>query len=89
MQKPSKELMQALHATWQAIGPDLMQCAEGAGCELDNEEVVEACFDADSIVMYGEALGQVAQDEFRAMVRETSYSEALQHVIKHLPFPLV
>lgn len=89
MQKPSKELMQALNATWQAIGPDLMQCAEETGSELDNEEVVEACFDADRIVVYGGELGKASQDEFRAMIRETSYREALKHVIKHMPCPFV
>jgi hypothetical protein len=89
MQKPSKELMYALNATWQAIGPDLMQCAEETGGELDNEEVVEACFDADRIVVYGGDHGKSSQDEFRTMIRETSYREALQHVIKHMPCPFV
>lgn len=85
----SKEFVQAVHNTWQAIGSDLLQCYEETGGEPDNEEAVEGCIDADRIVMYGGPKGKAAQDEFRAKVREIGYSPAIKLACKSLPCPLV
>lgn len=85
----SKDLMQAVNATWQAIGSDLLQACSECGEEPDNEGAVEACFDADRIVMYGGEKGKAAQDEFRARIAEIGYTKALKEVCKQLPFPLM
>lgn len=85
----SKMFVQAIHNTWQAIGPDLMQCAEETGSELDNDEVVESCIDADRIVVYGGEDGKAAQAEFRARSAQVGYGAALREAIKSLPYPLV
>lgn len=85
----SKSLIQAVHNTWQAIGPDILQSYEATGEDPDNESVVESCFDADSIVTYGGELGKAAQDEFRARIGEIGYRPALLEVVKQLPCPLV
>lgn len=89
MHKFSKTFVDAVHATWQAIGSDLLQCAEETGSELDNDEVVESCIDADRIVVYGGEAGQAAQDEFRARSAQVGYAVALREAIKSLPYPLV
>jgi len=85
----SKMFVQAIHDTWEAIGPDLMQCAEETGSELDNDEAVESCIDADRIVVYGGEDGQAAQAEFRARSAQVGYGVALREAIKSLPYPLV
>ena len=85
----SKQFVQAVHNTWQAIGSDILQCSEECGDEVDNESAVEACIDADRIVVYGGLAGQEAQDEFRARVREIGYGPALQGAVKSLPYALV
>ena len=82
----SKATIQAIHNTWQAIGSDLL-----SGCdeEPDNEGAVEACMDADRIVMYGGNGGQTAQDEFRARIKVLGYGKALTELAKALPYPLM
>jgi hypothetical protein len=89
MHKFSKPFVQAIHNTWQAIGPDILQCYEETGGEADNEEVVESCIDADRIVMYGGEGGKAAQDEFRARSAVVGYGVALREAVKSLPYPLV
>jgi hypothetical protein len=86
MKKFSKDLVDAVHATWQAIGSDLL-----SGCdeEPDNEGAVEACIDADRIVTYGGEKGKAAQDEFRARMHEIGYSKALTELARSLPCPLM
>lgn len=85
----SKMFVEAIHETWQAIGPDLLQCYEATGEEPDNEAVVEGCIDADHIVVYGGEMGKAAQDEFRAKSAEIGYAKALKLAVKSLPYPLV
>jgi hypothetical protein len=85
----SKMFVEAIHATWQAIGSDLLQSYEATGGEPDNEEVVQSCIDADHIVVYGGENGKAAQDEFRARMAVVGYAEALKEAIKSLPYPLV
>lgn len=89
MQKFSKDFVQALHNTWQAIGSDLLQSYEVTGEEPDNEAVVEGCIDADHIVTYGGEKGRAAQDEFRARMHVIGYGPALKEAVKSLPYPLV
>jgi len=89
MHKFSPLFVQAVHNTWQAIGPDIMQCYEETGGEPDNEEVVESCIDADRIVVYGGEDGKAAQDEFRARSSVVGYAVALREAVKSLPYPLV
>ena len=88
MHKFSALFVQAIHDTWQAIGSDLLQSYEATGEEPDNEEVVEGCIDADSIVIYGGENGKAAQDEFRARSKEVGYAIALREAVKSLPYPL-
>lgn len=85
----SKAFVQAVHNTWQAIGPDIMQCYEETGGEADNEEVVESCIDADRIVTFGGEGGQAAQTEFRARSAQVGYAQALREAVKSFPCPLV
>ena len=85
----SKEFVQAVHHTWQAVGSDLLQCCEACDEEPDNEAMVEGCIDADRIVVYGGPHGQAAQDEFRVRSREVGYGQALKEAVKSLPCPLV
>lgn len=89
MQKFSKDFVQAIHSTWQAIGSDVLQCYEETGEEPDNEACVEGCIDADHIVTYGGEKGKAAQDEFRARMHVIGYNAALKEAIKSLPYPLV
>jgi hypothetical protein len=85
----SKDFVQAIHTTWQAIGSDLLQSYEACGEEPENEAVVEGCIDADHIVVYGGEGGKAAQDEFRARSAVVGYAKALQEAVKSLPYPLV
>lgn len=87
--KFSKDFVQAIHNTWQAIGSDLMQCSEEVGDELDNECAVEGCIDADRIVVYGGEKGKEAQAEFRARIAVVGYGKALKEAAASLPCPLV
>lgn len=87
--KFSKEFVQAVNSTWQAIGSDLLQSYEECGEEPDNEEVVQACIDADRIVTYGGERGKAAQEEFRARMHEIGYGPALKEAVASLPYPLV
>jgi hypothetical protein len=41
------ELRRIVQYVWNSIGYDLMQTVEEAGEEPDNEQVIEACLDAD------------------------------------------
>jgi len=85
----SKEFVQAVHSSWQAIGPDFLEACEACGEELTNEAAVEGCIDADRIVMYGGKNGQAAQDEFRALATRIGYPGALREATKSLRYPLV
>jgi len=88
MKKFSKDFIQAIHDTWQAIGSDLMEACACCGEELDNESAVEGCIDADRIVTYGGEKGKAAQDEFRARMHEIGYRPALLEAMHSLPYPL-
>ena len=88
MAKFSKDFVQAIHSTWQAIGSDMMEAVECSGEEIDNESAVEGCIDADHIVTYGGEKGKAAQDEFRARMHEIGYRPALLEACKSLPYPL-
>ena len=44
-------LAPAVVACWQQIGHDVLQCAAECGDEVDNEEAVEACLDADRLLL--------------------------------------
>jgi hypothetical protein len=88
MAKFSKEFVQAIHNTWQAIGSDLLEAVECSGEELDNESAVEGCIDADRIVTYGGDKGKAAQEEFRARMHEIGYRRALLEACRSLPYPL-
>lgn len=46
-----KIVTSAIHNTWQAIGSDVLACAEGE--PIDNESAIECCIDAERIQMYG------------------------------------
>ena len=85
----SKEFVQAVIHTWQAIGSDMLQACGECEEDADNEAMVEGCIDADRIVVYGGPHGQAAQDEFRARSREVGYGQALKEAVKSLPYPLV
>lgn len=85
----SKELKQAVNRTWQAIGSDIVACAEECGEEVDNESAVECCIDADRIVVYGGEGAAEAQREFRARVAVVGYSVALRELARSLPCPLM
>lgn len=85
----SKELIRAVHSTWQAIGSDLLQACAECGEEPDNEGAVEACMDADRIVAYGGPEGVAAQEEFRARMHQVGYSTALSELARQLPCPLM
>ncbi len=87
--KFSKDFVQAIHNTWQAIGSDLLQGYEETGEEPDNEAVVEGCIDADRIVVYGGEKGKEAQAEFRARIAVVGYGPALKEAVASLPCPLV
>ena len=85
----SKEFARAINNTWQAIGSDILQCAEECGDDVDNEQAVESCIDADHIVTYGGENGKAAQAEFRARSAVVGYHAALREAMKSLPCPLV
>jgi hypothetical protein len=85
----SKDLIQAVHNTWQAIGSDLLQACAECGEEPDNEGAVESCLDADRIVTYGGDKGAEAQVEFRARMAVVGYSKALSELARQLPCPLM
>ena len=90
MFKFSKTFVNAVHDTWQSIGPDLLASYECTGEEPDNEEVVQGCLDADHVVMYGgDPEGKQAQDEFRSRIAEVGYAQALREAVQSLPYPLV
>lgn len=89
MAKFSKEFVAAVHATWQAIGSDLVAACEECGEEVDNYCAVEACIDADRIVMYGGANGKAAQEEFRSRVDVVGYDPAMREAMASLPCPLM
>lgn len=85
----SNTLIHALHATWQAIGSDLLQACAESGEEPDNEGAVEACLDADRITVYGGEHGLAAQTEFRARMHQVGYHTALTELARQLPCPLM
>jgi hypothetical protein len=87
--KFSREFVQAIHNTWQAIGSDVLESYASCSEEPDNEAVVEGCIDADHIVTYGGPNGRAAQAEFRARVREIGYTPAIRLACRSLPCPLV
>jgi hypothetical protein len=89
MAKFSKEFVQAIHNTWQAISPDMIASVEEWGEELDDESAVEGCIDADSIVIYGGEKGKAAQEEFRARMHIIGYPKALKEAMASLPYPLM
>ena len=89
MFKFSNGFITAIHTTWQAIGPDLLQCYEATGEEPENEAVVEGCLDADHIATYGGPTGKAAQEEYRSRIAVVGYAQALREAVRSLPCPLV
>lgn len=85
----SKEFVQAVNATWQAIGSDLIASCEECGEQVDNYNAVESCIDADRIVVYGGAYGQAAQNEFRSRMTAVGYEQAMREAMASLPYPLM
>lgn len=85
----SKEFVQAIHTTWQSIGPDLLSCYAECDESPDNEAAVEACLDADRIIVYGGKNGHLAQDEFISRISVVGYGAALTEAVASLPCPLV
>lgn len=85
----SKDFVRAINSTWQAIGSDILQCSAECGEEVDNEQAVESCIDADRIVTYGGENGAVAQAEFRARSAVVGYRAALHEAMRSLPCPLM
>lgn len=85
----SKDLIRAVNATWQAIASDLIEACAECGEEVDALGAIEACIDADRIVMYGGEEGQAAQNEFRARSAQVGYSQALKELAEQMPCPLM
>jgi hypothetical protein len=85
----SKEFVNAVHATWQAIGSDLIASCEECGEAVDNYCAVESCIDADRIVTFGGEGGKAAQDEFRSRVAAAGYDQAMREAMASLPCPLM
>jgi hypothetical protein len=57
----SKDFVNAIHLTWQAIGSDVLESYAECGQAPDHEACVEGCIDADHIVTYGGEKGKAAQ----------------------------
>ena len=76
-----ERMLRALQRTWQAIGPDVLQCL-GEGGSLSREEVVETVLDADHVRVYGddaeaaEYLYSLPYAEMKEIAREEFSSDS-------------
>jgi hypothetical protein len=70
--------------TWNAIGHDIIQCMEECGEVLDNEMAIEACIDANRLMLNGN--DKEADDLVRNACVEHGYSETLKFLSKHFVY---
>ena len=75
-------LQSAIHKTWSQIGFDVLECAETCGESVDNWSAVEACLDADRLVINGG--DPVAQDLYRALIQEHGYDKVIDYLAKNI-----
>jgi hypothetical protein len=70
--------------TWNAIGYDIYQSYADMGEELDNEDAIESCIDANRIDTYGE--DPKAGKLVSALITAHGYPKVLKFLSKHFPF---
>ena len=76
----AKEFSTALYHVWNSIGPDII---ESCGEELDNEQAIESCLDADQLMYNGYP---ELNNKLKELCKEHGYHKVLKFFAKHNKF---
>lgn len=74
-------LERAFNATWQLIGPDAISAC---GEDIDNEQAIEMCYDADHLSMFDTQEGKDAEKILRAAFAVHGVDKVRKELCKHL-----
>lgn len=75
-------LRPAIYEAWSQIGTDILECADSCGDSLDNYEAVEACLDADRLLLV--CNNETAHSLVKSLYKQHSYHAVLQFLAKHI-----
>lgn len=81
-----KKLNAPMWATWNAIGYDIQQACSESGEELDNEQAVEACIDANRLAFFGGDTGKECDELVRDLCVEHGYHTVLKFLCQHFKY---
>ena len=70
--------------TWNAIGYDIIESCAVCGEELDNEQAIESCMDANNLMYTGD--DKEADDLLHVLCAEHGYRTVLEFFMKHFKY---
>lgn len=75
-------LRPAIVKCWQQIGFDVLESVESCGDSIDNFTAVEACIDADSLLLV--CNNKPAWELAKTIIREHGYDRVLKFLDQHI-----
>ena len=74
-------LKPAVEECWSQIAPDIYECSEACGESVDNHVAVEACLDADRLLLV--CNNEAAHTLYKAVVKEHGWDKTVKFFAKH------
>lgn len=72
----------AIWQCWSQIATDILECAEACGDSVDNREAIEACLDADRLLLVCDLTE--AHALYKTVVREHGWDETVQFFARNI-----
>lgn len=72
----------AIWQCWSQIAPDIFACAEACGDSVDNREAIEACLDADRLLLVCNL--EHAHELYKQVVKAHGWNETVEFFDQHI-----
>ena len=75
-------LKPAIYECWSQIGHDVLQCAEECGEDVDNVMALEACLDADRLLLV--CNNRAAYDLYKTLIKEHGWHKTVEFLARSI-----